>query len=268
MPPRHPLGRLFNEGANVFDLPSRRAWPKFHRLRKAPGLDAFPPSGPSYWNRSARRENGGQPDKAAVRKIVLVVFSLVVRLIKTAHQNPIRQSDGASDDVSLEFIVAPARLDPLLLERGLNPAKSRIACRRATLFLRLRRTHLCPATHHCIECSGRLPPSIALVHSPSTDFRGGSVGRTGFFAFFPAFVRPCSLVVHRVVHSLSTELSTARLTDSSTSVWITDEGTHARFAEKQIMSPGERRRSGAKFFESRRCNLECQIRPRWAFGRV
>jgi hypothetical protein len=43
-----------------------------------------------------------------VRKIVFVVFFVVVCLIKNGHQNPIRQRDGAGDDVSLEFIAALA----------------------------------------------------------------------------------------------------------------------------------------------------------------
>src|SRR5271156_939736 len=62
-PPRHGLTRLFNEAADIFDLPGGGAGPKFYRLGKSTGLYAGPPSRSPDGDWSVRRENGSKANK-------------------------------------------------------------------------------------------------------------------------------------------------------------------------------------------------------------
>src|SRR5947209_1945297 len=64
VPPGHALGRLFDEVADVLDLPRRRARTELHRLRKAPGLDPRPPSGLAHRNGTEWRDDRAQANKA------------------------------------------------------------------------------------------------------------------------------------------------------------------------------------------------------------
>lgn len=69
---------------------------------------------------------------------------------------------GAGGDKSVEFVAAGARVGPLVAERGINPAESRTAGRRAALFSRQRsmskRTPLHPKQ---IIASSRTPPQAS-----------------------------------------------------------------------------------------------------------
>jgi hypothetical protein len=77
-PPRHDLLSLFDESADVFDLPGRRTRPKFNRLGKAPGFHPLPPRRTADWDRPLGSKNRSQPDEAGAGKIVLGLFRCAV----------------------------------------------------------------------------------------------------------------------------------------------------------------------------------------------
>jgi hypothetical protein len=86
--------------------------------------------------------------------------------VELVHFNPIRQRDGVADDLSLEIAAAAARVNPLLPERGFNPAKSRTAWQRAALlFAPVRQSRSDAATFHILHV--RCGSSTGFVHSSS-----------------------------------------------------------------------------------------------------
>jgi hypothetical protein len=89
---------------------------------------------------------------------MLALFYNFVRSVELVHFNPIRQRDGVASDVSLEIVAAAARVDPLLPERGFNPAKSRTACQRAALFSPVRQSR---------SDGGTFPICTSVVVRPS-----------------------------------------------------------------------------------------------------
>ena len=52
--------------------------------------------------------------------MLALLYNFVCR-VEFFHFNPIRLSDGAGGDLSLEIVAAAARVDPLRIERGLTP---------------------------------------------------------------------------------------------------------------------------------------------------
>jgi hypothetical protein len=87
VPPRHALGRLFDEVSDVLDLPRGSARAELHRLRKAPRLDALPPGRPSHRDRPARRQDRAKAKKSSTWKIHLRLFVRCFRSTNSFHMN-------------------------------------------------------------------------------------------------------------------------------------------------------------------------------------
>ena len=60
--------QAFDQCANIFDAPSGRFRPEFHRLWKAPVPDALPPCALADGDGAVGREDRRKADEAALRK--------------------------------------------------------------------------------------------------------------------------------------------------------------------------------------------------------
>ena len=138
VPSRHSSGRLFHEGADILHPPRRRTRPELYRLWKAPGLDAFPPSGSADRDRAARCQNRGKSDEAGMWKRLIALFGCFVSLIDLFHYKPY-PSKMTAPAATFHLKSSPSLLGLVRSYRArIKPRKSRKACQRCDSFFAVR----------------------------------------------------------------------------------------------------------------------------------